>query len=70
MANLTFLVLLCFLFLYFFAVFKILLSFGFLEETEKIYKPVSGRPAKLFQFNQKKYKELESNGFHFEIKFA
>ncbi len=49
---------------------KKLLSFGFLEETEKIYKPVSGRPAKLFQFNQKKYKELESNGFHFEIKFA
>ena len=49
---------------------KKLLSFGFLEETEKIHKPISGRPAKLFQFNHKKYKELESNGFHFEIKFA
>lgn len=45
-------------------------SFGILKETDKIYKPASGRPAKLFKFDQKKYKELESKEFHFEIKFA
>ncbi len=49
---------------------KKILSFGILIETDKIYKPSSGRPAKLFKFNTKKYKELESKGFHFEIKFA
>ncbi|MCF8714866.1 NUDIX hydrolase [Joostella atrarenae] len=49
---------------------KKIMSFGFLEETDKIHKPASGRPAKLYKFNQNKYKELESKGFHFEIKFA
>lgn len=49
---------------------KKLLSFGFLIETEKVHRPASGRPAMLFRFDQKKYKELEMNGFHFEIKFA
>ncbi|OQD43899.1 NUDIX hydrolase [Croceivirga radicis] len=49
---------------------KKLMSFGILEETDKISKPESGRPAKLFRFNTKKYKALEQKGFHFEIKFA
>lgn len=49
---------------------KKLLSFDLLKETNKIHKNKSGRPAKLFEFNQKKYKELEEKGFHFEIKFA
>ncbi len=49
---------------------KKILSFEILTETDKIYKPESGRPAKLFRFNQQKYKELQENGFHFEIKFA
>lgn len=49
---------------------KKLLSFGLLEETNKTHKPQSGRPAKLFKFNQKKYKTLEKQGFHFDIKFA
>ncbi len=49
---------------------KKLLSFGFLIETEKIMKKNSGRPAKLFQFNKLKYRELEKNGIYFEIKFA
>lgn len=49
---------------------KKLLSFGFLEETEKIQKPVSGRPAKLYRFNNKVYKRLLKEGIHFEIKFA
>jgi len=49
---------------------KKLLSFGILQETDDFQKIGSGRPAKLFKFNSKKYKELESKGFHFEIKFA
>jgi len=44
---------------------KKILSFDVLTETDKIHKPQSGRPAKLFRFNQKKYKELQKNGFHF-----
>lgn len=49
---------------------KKIMSFGILTETNKIHQPSSGRPAKLFKFNAKKYKELEKKGFHFEIKFA
>lgn len=49
---------------------KKLLSFKILQETDEIQKKSSGRPARLFKFNYIKYKELEKNGFHFEIKFA
>ncbi|MHC9088398.1 NUDIX hydrolase [Tenacibaculum sp. IMCC1] len=49
---------------------KKIMSFGILTETDKIHQPSSGRPAKLFKFNAKKYKDLEKKGFHFEIKFA
>lgn len=46
---------------------KKILSFGFLEETDKFSDKKFGRPAKLFRFNKKKYKELVKSGFHFEI---
>ena len=49
---------------------KKILSFGFLEETNEIRKEGSGRPAKLFRFNTKKYKQLQAEGINFEIKFA
>ncbi len=49
---------------------KKMLSFDILKETNQIQKNNTGRPAKLFQFNYNKYKELEEKGFHFEIKFA
>ena len=49
---------------------KKILSYGFLEETEKFSPIKSGRPAKLFRFNKLKYNELIDKGFHFEIKFA
>ncbi len=49
---------------------KKLLSFEILQETNEVQKIGSGRPAKLFKFKRNKYKELESKGFHFEIKFA
>ena len=49
---------------------KKILSFDILEETNKISQKGSGRPAKLFRFNTKKYNELLKEGFHFEIKFV
>jgi len=49
---------------------KKILSFEIIEETEQFGSSKSGRPAKLFNFNKLKYKELTKKGFHFEIKFA
>ncbi|ABG59677.1 NUDIX hydrolase [Cytophaga hutchinsonii] len=49
---------------------KKILSFGLLEETEKFSSEKTGRPAKLFKFNKKKYNKLHKEGFNFEIKFA
>lgn len=47
---------------------KKILSFGFLEETGELSKSESkGRPSKIYQFNQKRYRELLKEGFHFEI---
>jgi 8-oxo-dGTP diphosphatase len=45
-----------------------ILSFGFLEETGEVSVPEGkGRPSKMYRFNQKRYKELLREGFHFEI---
>ena len=49
---------------------KKILSFGIVEETEKFGKKIKGRPAKLFKFNNQKYKTLTKEGFLFEIYFA
>lgn len=49
---------------------KKMLSFGIIEETNQLSHQKSGRPAKLFLFNQQKYDQLNQEGFHFEIKFA
>jgi len=47
---------------------KKILSFGFLEETGELSKSESkGRPSKMYQFNQKRYRELLKEGIHFEI---
>lgn len=47
---------------------KKILSFDFLEETGELSKPDGkGRPSKMYRFNQKRYKELLKEGFHFEI---
>lgn len=47
---------------------KKILSFDFLEETGEVTKPEGkGRPSKIYQFNQKRYKDLLKEGFHFEI---
>jgi 8-oxo-dGTP diphosphatase len=44
------------------------MSYGLLNETNNVKKEGSGRPGKLFTFNQEKYTELEEQGFYFEIK--
>lgn len=49
---------------------KKILSYGFLDQTDRFSPVKSGRPAKLFKFNKLKYSELIEKGFHFEIKFA
>lgn len=49
---------------------KKIMSFGFVEETNKIHQEGSGRPAKLFKFNKQKYDALVDDGFHFDIKFV
>ena len=49
---------------------KKILSFEIIEETERFSPAKSGRPAKLFRFNIRKYNALLKKGFHFEIKFA
>ena len=46
---------------------KKIMSYNLLIETENLRKEGSGRPAKLFQFNQEKYQSLEQQGFYFEI---
>ncbi len=49
---------------------KKILGFGIVDETNKIAAKKSGRPAKLFRFNGRKYEKLKKNGFYFDIKFA
>ncbi|MDV6169036.1 NUDIX domain-containing protein [Flavobacterium sp. DG1-102-2] len=49
---------------------KKILSFGFIDETDKFSEKKGGRPAKLFGFNKQKYNQLDKEGFHFDIKFA
>ncbi len=49
---------------------KKILSFGIVEETDKISQQGSGRPAKLFRFNKSKYDKLAKQGFAFEIKIV
>lgn len=49
---------------------KKMLSFDILQETKRMKKIGSGRPAKLFTFNKQKYNALVKEGFHFEIKYV
>ncbi|MXN92829.1 NUDIX domain-containing protein [Flavobacterium sp. Sd200] len=49
---------------------KKILSFGIIEETDKLADKKSGRPAKLFRFNKQKYDAMVKEGFYFEIRFA
>ncbi len=49
---------------------KKMMGFGIIEETGHLSEKKEGRPAKLFRFNKAKYKAMDQQGFHFEIKFA
>ncbi|WP_407482459.1 NUDIX hydrolase [Elizabethkingia meningoseptica] len=49
---------------------KKIMSYGLLNETNNFKKEGSGRPGKMFTFNQEKYKALEEQGFYFEIKLV
>lgn len=46
---------------------KKIMAYGFLEELSESVQRGAGRPARLFQFNKKKYFELKENGYNFDI---
>ena len=39
----------------------------FLNDTGNLQQNVSHRPAKLYEFDEKKYNDLKNNGFNFEL---
>lgn len=43
------------------------LGMGFLEETDEVEQDVAHRAARLYRFDKKRYRELEKEGFHFEL---
>jgi 8-oxo-dGTP diphosphatase len=47
---------------------KKILSLNILQDTKELQEGVAHRPAKLFQFNVEKYKQLQKEeGFHFDV---
>lgn len=46
---------------------KKIMAYGFLEELKETVQRGAGRPAKLYQFNKKKYFELKENGYNFDL---
>lgn len=46
---------------------KKIMAYGFLEELDESVQRGAGRPAKLYQFNKKKYFELKENGYNFDL---
>ena len=46
---------------------KKILQMNFLIDTGNMQENVSHRPAKLFEFDEKKYNELKNSGFNFEL---
>lgn len=46
---------------------KKIVSYGFLEELDELMQKKAGRPARLYQFNRKKYFELKESGYHFDL---
>ena len=49
---------------------KKILSYGFVEETDKYGGNKSGRPAKLYKFNRLKYNKLTEKGIMLDINFV
>jgi len=48
---------------------KKIIGYGFLEELDEWLQRKAGRPARLYQFNKKKYFELKERGYNFDIFF-
>jgi 8-oxo-dGTP diphosphatase len=48
---------------------KKIIALGILEELDTTIQRKSGRPARLFKFNKKKYFELKEKGYNFDIFF-
>ena len=48
---------------------KKIVGLGILEELDETIQRKSGRPARLFKFNKKKYFELKEKGYNFDIFF-
>ena len=46
---------------------KKILQMNFLNDTGKLQQNVSHRPAKLYEFDEKKYNDLKNKGFNFEL---
>lgn len=46
---------------------KKIMAYGFLEELNESVQRGAGRPARLYQFNKKKYFELKENGYNFDL---
>jgi 8-oxo-dGTP diphosphatase len=46
---------------------KKIMGYGFLEELDESIQRGAGRPARLYQFNKKKYFELKESGYNFDI---
>jgi 8-oxo-dGTP diphosphatase len=48
---------------------KKIMALGILEELDEILQRGTGRPARLFKFNRKKYFEIKEKGYNFDIFF-
>lgn len=46
---------------------KKIMAYGFLDELKESIQRGVGRPARLYQFNQKKYFELKERGYNFDL---
>jgi 8-oxo-dGTP diphosphatase len=46
---------------------KKVLATGLLIETKEVQKDVAHRAARLYRFDERKYRQLARDGFHFEI---
>lgn len=46
---------------------KKIMAYGFLEELNENLQRGAGRPARLYQFNKKKYFELKERGYNFDL---
>jgi 8-oxo-dGTP diphosphatase len=46
---------------------KKIIGYGFLEELEETIQRKAGRPAHLYRFNKKKYDELKTKGYNFDL---